>query len=91
MLGHYLVGQGCKSERVLRRRGWEFPELSVCRKAWEKRFPGWEWRDPSAWSGVKSKRTPSWGKRSAAWGSKAARRNRSNNKWLSEMCRLWRL
>ena len=51
VLGHYLVGQGCKSDRVLRRRGWGFPVLSECRKAWEKRFPGWEWREErTEWS-----------------------------------------
>ena len=52
VLGRYLTNQGCESERVLRRRGWKFPELLACRKDWEKRFPEWKWRDPtqSVWS-----------------------------------------
>jgi hypothetical protein len=51
-LGHHLTDQGCKSERVMRRRGWEFPKLLVCRREWKKRFPEWQWRDPmrSEWS-----------------------------------------
>ena len=53
VLGHYLVAQGCENKKVMRRRGWEFPTLPVCRKDWEKRFPEWKWRDPLrvAWSG----------------------------------------
>jgi Family of unknown function (DUF5906) len=48
-LGKYLKKQGCISrekKRVLRKTGWEFPELTDCRKAWVKRFPGHQWRDP---------------------------------------------
>jgi hypothetical protein len=45
-LAHYLKEQGCdNAHRVLRRRGWTFPPLVECRKAWEARFPGWQWRD----------------------------------------------
>jgi hypothetical protein len=44
-LGHYLSDQGCTSERVLRKRGWAFPELSVCREGWQRRYPGWNWED----------------------------------------------
>ena len=53
VLGHYLVAQGCENKKVMRRRGWQFPTLRVCRKDWEKRFPEWKWRDPLrvAWSG----------------------------------------
>ncbi len=46
-LGGYLKAQGCKSCRVLRQRGWEFPPLSAARAAWEKRFPGWRWHAPN--------------------------------------------
>ena len=46
-LGQHLAEQGCdNSRKVMRRRGWTFPELSECRKKWEKRFPGWPWRNP---------------------------------------------
>jgi Family of unknown function (DUF5906)/Primase C terminal 2 (PriCT-2)/Bifunctional DNA primase/polymerase, N-terminal len=46
-LGTFLKEQGCSNERkIMRRRGWIFPPLSVCRAKWEKRFPGWPWRDP---------------------------------------------
>jgi hypothetical protein len=36
---------GDNTKKVLRRRGWTLPLLSVCRATWEKRFPGWQWRD----------------------------------------------
>jgi hypothetical protein len=36
---------GDNTKKVLRRRGWTFPPLSVCRATWEQRFPGWQWRD----------------------------------------------
>jgi Family of unknown function (DUF5906) len=46
-LGDFLTEQGCdNSRKVMRRRGWTFPELSECRKMWEARFPDWEWRNP---------------------------------------------
>jgi hypothetical protein len=46
-LGQYLAEQGCdNSRKVMRRRGWTFPELVACRKKWEERFPGWTWRNP---------------------------------------------
>jgi hypothetical protein len=46
VLGAFLRDQGCNNkERVLRRRGWSFPPLLECRKAWEERFPGWKWRN----------------------------------------------
>lgn len=46
-LGSHLREMGCENEtKVLRRRGWTFPELSKCRADWEKRFPDWPWRDP---------------------------------------------
>ncbi len=38
--------QGCKSCRVMRRRGMKFPPLHEARAAWERRFPGWVWADP---------------------------------------------
>jgi hypothetical protein len=45
-LGIHLSEMGASNERkVLRRRGWTFPPLSVCRAEWEKRFPKWQWRD----------------------------------------------
>ncbi len=49
MFGHFLRDkqQGCIPRRVLRRRGWWFPDLLEARKAWETRFPGWPWRDPT--------------------------------------------
>jgi hypothetical protein len=47
-LGGFLAEQGCdNSRRVMRRRGWTFPELSECREKWEARFPGWPWRNPN--------------------------------------------
>jgi hypothetical protein len=46
-LGDFLAEQGCdNSRKVMRRRGWTFPELTDCRKKWEERFPGWRWRNP---------------------------------------------
>jgi hypothetical protein len=48
-LATYLKKQGCivrEKIRVLRKSGWEFPDLTDCRAAWEKRFPGTVWRDP---------------------------------------------
>lgn len=45
--GEFLKKRDCTNDRkVLRRRGWTFPELHVCRKAWECRFPNWKWRNP---------------------------------------------
>ena len=45
-LGIHLNEMGCdNTKKVLRRRGWTFPELSVCRATWEKKYPGWQWRD----------------------------------------------
>jgi len=45
-LGDFLKMQGCENKkRVLRRRGWSFPPLLECRKAWEARFRGWKWRN----------------------------------------------
>jgi hypothetical protein len=44
-LGDFLTKMGCDNEKkVLRRRGWTFPPLHDCRKAWEVRFPNWKWR-----------------------------------------------
>jgi hypothetical protein len=51
-LGLHLGEMGGTNEKkVLRRRGWTFPPLLVCRAEWEKRFPKWRWRDPAitAW------------------------------------------
>ena len=50
-LGHFLSQRGCISKKVLRRRGWSFPDLLEARAAWAERFPGWKWRDPTitAW------------------------------------------
>jgi hypothetical protein len=46
-LGGHLKEMGCENKKkVLRRRGWTFPDLMACREAWEKRYPGWQWRDP---------------------------------------------
>jgi Family of unknown function (DUF5906) len=46
VLGQHLAEQGCdNSRKVMRRRGWTFPELTECRKKWEERFPGWKWRN----------------------------------------------
>lgn len=46
-LGHFLTAQRCTNDtKVLRQRGWTFPELSELRQKWEKRFPGWRWRNP---------------------------------------------
>jgi len=46
-LGDFLTEQGCdNSRKVMRRRGWTFPDLGKCRKKWEERFPGWKWRNP---------------------------------------------
>lgn len=46
-LGNFLAEQGCdNSRKVMRHRGWTFPELSECRKKWEERFPGFPWRNP---------------------------------------------
>ena len=45
-LGIHLAEMGCdNAQKVLRRRGWTFPPLLVCRAEWEKRFPNWKWRD----------------------------------------------
>jgi hypothetical protein len=45
-LGTHLSEMGCENKkRVLRRRGWTFPDLMACRSEWEKHFPGWPWRD----------------------------------------------
>jgi hypothetical protein len=45
-LGTYLSEMGCDNhKRVLRRRGWTFPDLMACRSGWERRFPGWPWRN----------------------------------------------
>jgi hypothetical protein len=45
-LGDFLTEHGCdNSRKVMRRRGWTFPELSECRKQWKERFPGWNWRN----------------------------------------------
>jgi Family of unknown function (DUF5906) len=47
-LGDFLTEQGGdNSRKVMRRRGWTFPELSECREKWEARFPGWKWRNPN--------------------------------------------
>jgi hypothetical protein len=47
-LGDFLSDQGCYNfSKVVRRRGWTFPELSECREKWEARFPGWKWRNPN--------------------------------------------
>jgi hypothetical protein len=47
-LGDFLTEHGCdNSRKVMRRRGWTFPELTECRKKWEERFPGWKWRNPN--------------------------------------------
>jgi hypothetical protein len=47
-LGQHLREQGCdNTSRVMRRRGWTFPDLSECRKKWEERYPGWPWRNPN--------------------------------------------
>jgi hypothetical protein len=46
--GDFLREQGCdNSRKVMRRRGWTFPDLGECRKKWEARFPGWKWRNPN--------------------------------------------
>lgn len=46
-LGEFLRDQGCTNDtKVMRRRGWTFPELSEARRAWQERFPGWPWRNP---------------------------------------------
>ena len=48
-LANYLKARGCivrEKRRVLRKSGWEFPDLLDCRRQWERRFPGWPWRDP---------------------------------------------
>jgi hypothetical protein len=45
-LGIHLTEMGGdNTKKVLRRRGWTLPLLSICRAAWEKRYPGWQWRD----------------------------------------------
>jgi hypothetical protein len=44
--GRYLKKQGCQRARVLRRRGWQFPQLSECRAHWRTRFPTTDWPDP---------------------------------------------
>jgi hypothetical protein len=40
----------------LRRRGWTFPPLLVCRAEWEKKYPKWKWRDTkiTAWRAEES-------------------------------------
>jgi hypothetical protein len=47
-LGRFLSAkeQGCKRTWVNRRRGWQFPPLATCRKAWLARFPDTVWHDP---------------------------------------------
>jgi hypothetical protein len=48
ILGHFLTEQGCdNTHKVLRKRGWTFPELAACRAKWNARFPQWSWRDPT--------------------------------------------
>jgi Bifunctional DNA primase/polymerase, N-terminal len=42
---HLIEMGGDNTKKVLRRRGWTFLPLSVCRATWEKRYPGWKWRD----------------------------------------------
>lgn len=45
-LGRYLSKQGCDNKKkVLRRQGWTFPSLKLCRTKWEERFPAWQWRN----------------------------------------------
>lgn len=47
LLATTLVKHGCtNNHRVLRRRGWHFPDLAEARAAWQLRFRGWQWRDP---------------------------------------------
>lgn len=47
LLAATLVKHGCtNNHRVLRRRGWHFPDLAEARAAWQIRFKGWQWRDP---------------------------------------------
>ena len=42
-----LSKQGCTNDqKVMRRRGWTFPDFVEARAAWEARFRGWQWRDP---------------------------------------------
>jgi hypothetical protein len=49
-LGTYLRDHGCVKIRCRRsgsqRRGWQFPSLANCRKAWLERYPGTIWHDP---------------------------------------------
>ena len=48
LLGRMLIGFGCSNDhRVLRRRGWQFPDLADARRVWEGRFPGWKWHEPN--------------------------------------------
>jgi hypothetical protein len=51
-IGKFLRETGCRSVRVLRHRGWEFPSLLKCRAAWEAKYPHWKWEnsDITAWS-----------------------------------------
>ena len=47
LLAAALSKNGCSNaKKVMRRRGWQFPDLSAARAAWEKRYRGWQWRDP---------------------------------------------
>ena len=45
LAAHLTAMGGDNAKKVLRRRGWTLPSLSVCRATWEKRYPGWPWRD----------------------------------------------
>ncbi|AMN40182.1 primase-helicase family protein [Rhodoplanes sp. Z2-YC6860] len=47
-LGAYLTQQSCdNSRKVMRHRGWTFPDLTEAREKWVERFPGWKWRNPN--------------------------------------------
>jgi hypothetical protein len=46
LAGHLTKMGGENTKKVMRRRGWTFPELDACRAAWLKRYPQWQWRDP---------------------------------------------
>ena len=47
LLGNVLTKHGCSNkQKVLRRRGWQFPPLADARAAWVLTYPGWKWRDP---------------------------------------------
>jgi hypothetical protein len=51
-IGKFLRDGGCRTVRVLRHRGWEFPSLLKCRADWEAKYPHWTWEnsDITAWS-----------------------------------------